>query len=159
MPPPPGDGWFLAYVPTAPEGHKTRPWIIATRGVRGFYDCEGYPVEPEGWLPLPDPQPAGSGWLSFDGHIELDKVTLRDGRPMWTALFVRADGVIDGDRSGGELYPNAEDAEECIAELAREMGIPFKGPAQAEAGSGKVLPFHRPRQARWPATPGGDNER
>ncbi len=98
--PPDGDGWFLAYDPS--DGWKairTWPWRLATRCDNGFCDEEGYPVEPTGWVAIPDPQPKPTGWRRPVGSIRIGTGKIKEtGWSGWIVDIVMPDGAYDDTR-------------------------------------------------------------
>lgn len=144
MPPPLGDGWFLAYVPGV-SGTRHAPWIIATRCDSGFCDEHGYSVDVEGWVPLPDPQPRPTGWSAPAGTILVEhaKIVETDDQ-VWLASFVLPDGKYDEAR---EPYFNHD--RELTVQWAQEAAAPWALPIKfCQSLADNVVPFARAQADR-----------
>ena len=123
--PPLNDGWILAYDPDLADASRASPWIIATRGDEGFFDPDGYPVDPRGWVPLPEPQPIGTGWTPPKGSVVVMRARIFEtGWKGWTVFIKREDGS-DDPREPWLLSREAE-ADAKAAQIARLYGLPIE---------------------------------
>ncbi|ATP20782.1 hypothetical protein [Sphingobium yanoikuyae] len=133
---PDNDGWVLAYIPGRSE--KLPPWALATRCDGGWCDEEGYGVDPTMWVPLPDPQPAPTGWRKAEGAIRIIKAW-SEQIPWLSHLveIIKPDGDVDSSREP-DMASTIEDARQRAATRAVELGLPIE-----EVEDGNVLPFRR----------------
>lgn len=117
------DRWFLAYDPTLRQGAwSSAPWVIATRCDNGFCDHEGYPVAPERWAPIPDPQPAGTGWKWPEGTVEICRARINETRwSGWMAHLLKPNG--DFDEREPYLTKDREEANTWAREFADRFGL------------------------------------
>lgn len=133
---PDNDGWVLAYIPGRSE--KLPPWTLATRCDGGWCDEEGYGVDPTMWVPLPDPQPAPTGWRKAEGTIRISSAW-SEQIPWLTHIIevVKPDGEADRSREP-DLACSLGEARQRAAAWADKIGLPV-----IEADDGNVLPFKR----------------
>nr|WP_086491243.1 hypothetical protein [Novosphingobium panipatense] len=139
--PPLNDGWILAYDPDLHDSFRTSPWVIATRGDEGFFDSDGYPVEPRGWAPLPDPQPAGTGWTPPKGTVAISRARIfENGWYGWTVFIKREDGSDDPREPW--LFDLEAEADAKAAQMARLYDLPItKDPTAVPDEDCNVIPF------------------
>ncbi|QBE91929.1 hypothetical protein DRN02_007805 [Sphingomonas paucimobilis] len=115
----PRDGsWVLGYVPKmADTGYVG--WIALTWGDKGWVDDNDEKREPSLWTPLPDPQPAATGWQPPAGVIHVEEITGKGWKlngvptevPYRWAVYIRLpDGECDEYREMWHYvtYPEAE---------------------------------------------------
>ncbi|QTH21966.1 hypothetical protein HRJ34_00030 [Rhizorhabdus wittichii] len=136
---PAGDGWIMALVPDRLDG--TRPWVPATRCDGGWCDEDGYSVEPTGWVPLPDPQPAPTGWRPAEGVIRIIRASSAD--IPWLRYLVEVvglDGKADDTREP-DMARDIEDAERRAAWMAAQLRLPI-----IWADDANVIPCGGPRR-------------
>lgn len=133
---PENDGWVLAYVPGRNE--SLPPWALATRCDGGWCDEEGYGVDPTVWFPLPDPQPAPTGWRKAEGQIRISSAW-SEQIPWLTHIIevVKPDGEADRSREP-DLASSLGEARQRASAWADKIGLPV-----IEADDGNVLPFKR----------------
>jgi hypothetical protein len=133
VPPPDGDGWFLAYDSTLdPKGWPTTPWTIATGCDGGFCDDGGNGVDVEGWAPLPDPQPTSTGWRKPEGVVTAVPIINSDIANWF--IFVRLpSGDQDLARDGHTASSN-DNARERMRKWADQLGLPVEPPFALRTG-------------------------
>lgn len=121
--PPKDDRWFLAFDPDWKT--RTSPWVIATRCDGGFMDEACFPVHPQRWIPLPDPQPEPTGWRWPTGHIEVSRAYVEGMIPsqVWAVSYIMPDGTFDKRRKP-MLCGSSSAANERAEKEAAWSGLP-----------------------------------
>jgi len=126
-------GWILGHVPKNALAPYNHPWIILTWGDSGWMDDDGNGHEPIEWVPLPDPQPALTGWTPPSGTIQIIEITgegwTRNGKPIevpyrWQISIEKADGSYDEYRDIWHAV-TSEEAEARALKWQAEIGLPI----------------------------------
>ncbi|CCW15782.1 hypothetical protein EBBID32_1100 [Sphingobium indicum BiD32] len=130
---PDDDRWILAYDPAY---NSPCQWVPATRCDDGWHD-EGFNgIDPTMWVPLPDPQPAPSGWCKAEGHVQIAAGSVQ-GQPIFVASVIKPDGTQDIPRDV-KLAGTAHDIRAAAEKWAKQLGIPVFDMIDAN-----VVPFQR----------------
>jgi hypothetical protein len=143
----PRDGrWVLGLVlPDGPTKPFDQPWEVVAWGDRGWHDREYEPVNPARWTPLPDPQPAPTGWKPPEGTIIVEEITGEgwtcNGSPIevpwrWYVYIELTDGSYDDHREGIH-YVTYIEAERRAMKWQVDLGLPIK----VTSLDPKVVPF------------------
>ena len=129
----PTGGWILGHIPGR-DKHGSSSWVPLTMGDSGWMDEDGNPCTATLWVPLPDPQPAPTGWLPPEGTIHVEQITGEgwtcNGKPIevpyrWMVYILRQDGSYDEYRDTYHCvtYPEAE---RRAGEWQRKFDLPIE---------------------------------
>lgn len=129
----PGPGWILGYVEQlAASGYV--PWVPLTWSDNGWRDDNDNRYSPALWVPLPDPQPAPTGWMPPEGVIRIEEITGEgwkiNDKPAevpwrWSVYILRSDGEYDEYRELWHYVTYAE-AEARASMWAQKLGLPIE---------------------------------
>lgn len=121
----PKDGsWILGYAPSHQEFNPHSPWVVVTIGDEGWRDVDGYPIDLEGWFPLPDPQPKCTDWARAQGHVEINAGNLT-GQAVWIVSIIKPDGTQDVPRDA-YIYASHDGALNKAQWWSGHLGLPWK---------------------------------
>lgn len=144
-------GWILGHVPKNAPYPYNHPWVILTWGGSGWADDEGNGHDPVAWVPLPDPQPAQTGWTPPSGTIRIVEITgdgwTCNGKPVdvpwrWIIEIEKPDGTRD-DYRDHDIAASIDEAEARALKWQTKFGLPIiRVPLDQ-----KVIPF-RPAEMR-----------